>query len=163
MDDLFITLSVMQKGYRCGYQADAIAYEDSSMDFKSELKRKGRICAGSLNVIKELSTLLIPFKSPIAFELWSHKVLRYCGGIILLLLLIVNIIIAQQPFYRDILVLQGIFYLLGTIGYYFSKKNITIPLFYYPFYFLFMNYSHLYAIKILLKQRRKFAWERVGR
>jgi poly-beta-1,6-N-acetyl-D-glucosamine synthase len=163
MDDFIISLSVVEKGYRCIYERAAQAYEESSDSFSSEFKRKGRILAGAINALSLTSGLLNPFRSPISLQLWSHKILRWSGGVFLLIILISNIVLIGRPLYRLFLLPHLGFYLVGTIGLLLNAAGKNTMIFYIPFYFLFMNYSQLSGIGVLVREGKKGHWERVGR
>jgi cellulose synthase/poly-beta-1,6-N-acetylglucosamine synthase-like glycosyltransferase len=163
MDDFFISLAIIQKGFRCIYNEQAKAYEESSDNFRSELRRKGRILAGAINVLFKMPGLLIPFYSSLAIKLWSHKVLRWAGGVFLAVALGMNIYLYDLRIYKLFLYPHVLFYGLGIIGLFLSTRNIKIFFFYYPYYFLFMNYSQVLGLWTWLKEGRKSHWERIGR
>jgi cellulose synthase/poly-beta-1,6-N-acetylglucosamine synthase-like glycosyltransferase len=163
MDDFIISLSIIRKKFRCIYEKGAKAFEESSGNFKSELRRKGRIFAGALNALLLVPDLLLPFKSPIAFQLWSHKILRWIGGIFLISLLISNCLLIDKFIYKYIMIPHLVFYILAIIGCFLSIRGVKIKLFYIPFYFLFMNFSQLNGFVTFFKERNKGFWERVGR
>jgi len=163
MDDFIVSLEIIRKGFRCVYESQAKAHEESSGDFNSEFKRKGRILAGALNVIGLVPDMLIPFKSPIAIQLWSHKMLRWFAWIFLLVMLASNISLRHIPLFQFLLIPHLAFYVLGCAGYFAQKMGIKPKILYLPFYFLFMNYSQIYGLIVLIKQGRRSFWEKVGR
>ena len=163
MDDFFISLKIIGKGFRCIYNPMAKAFEESSKDFYSEIKRKGRILGGAINVLFKMPELLVPFKSAIALQLWSHKILRWCGGFFLLIALLANFNLDNITPYTTFLTLQIGFYCLALLGLMFSMNGIKVRIFYFPYYFLFMNYSQIYGLYVWFKDGRKGFWEKVGR
>nr|WP_290928131.1 glycosyltransferase family 2 protein [Haliscomenobacter sp.] len=60
IEDFYLTLTVLRKGYRIAYAEDAYAIENSSASVGEELKRKIRISAGGLQASWRLRDLLNP-------------------------------------------------------------------------------------------------------
>ncbi|MBI5376941.1 MAG: glycosyltransferase family 2 protein [Candidatus Schekmanbacteria bacterium] len=165
MDDLAISLSIIEQGYRCIYNERAMASEKSSGSLSDEYRRKERIAAGSLNVVLHHLGLLLPFKSPIAFQLFSHKILRWFSFLFMIAAFISNAFLAFDGyFYFSLLALQVFFYCLALIGLAFSggdKKLHTI--FNMPFYFAFTNAAQGTGILKLMVGSYKPYWERTTR
>lgn len=163
MDDFVVSLSIIDKGYRCIFDPEIKAFEDSSVDILDEFRRKGRILAGALNVIIQLKRLLLPYKYKFFIQLWSHKILRWMTFVFLLLLFISNVFLADLLYFKWILFLQSLFYIMSVIGFGCSVYNIKSKWFYIPFYFNFMALSQMFGIIQLYNNAHKPAWEKLRR
>lgn len=169
LDDFTLSLRIAMRGYTIKYCAEAYAMETGSADMHEEEKRKVRIAAGGLQSMWRLRALLNPIKYKwLSFQYLSHRVLRWSITPIALFLLIpLNIILvndnAKFP-YILFLVLQAIFYIMGTCGYIISKKQITSKILFIPYYFLFMNLNVFRGGFYLLRHcNNTGTWEKAQR
>jgi hypothetical protein len=136
-----------------------------------EEKRKVRIAAGGLQSVWRLRALLNPFKYGIfSFQYTSHRVLRWTiTPILLFALLPLNLIIlfttSNLALYALIWELQCLFYLMGSLGYYYSRKRIKHKILFVPYYFLFMNINVIRGFNYLRKRKgnNSGAWEKSKR
>jgi biofilm PGA synthesis N-glycosyltransferase PgaC len=85
MDDFYVSLEVVAAGRRLAYVPEAVAYEDALEDEGREFKRKARIMAGSLGALAALS---VGVWRRLGFQLFSHKILRWLGPVLLLTALV---------------------------------------------------------------------------
>lgn len=171
LDDFILSLRIVMRGYTIAYRADAYATESGSADMREEEKRKVRIAAGGLQSVWRLRTLLNPFRYGIfSFQYISHRVLRWSLTPILLFLLLplntVLIFTTEHPLpYAFIWLLQTLFYLMGSWGYYLSSRHIKNKILFIPYYFLFMNINVIRGFGYLCKRRGQAggAWEKARR
>lgn len=171
LDDFILSLRIVMHGYTIAYCADAYAVESGSADMGEEEKRKVRIAAGGLQSIWRLRSLLNPFRyGTFCFQYISHRVLRWSlTPILLFLLLPLNTILiftTDTPLlYAIIWLLQAIFYLMGSWGYYLSTKHIKNKILFIPYYFLFMNINVIRGFNYLRKRKgnKSGAWEKAKR
>ncbi|WP_300704221.1 glycosyltransferase family 2 protein [Bacteroides sp.] len=171
LDDFILSLRIVMHGYTIAYCAGAYAVESGSADMREEEKRKVRIAAGGLQSIWRLRPLLNIFRYGIfSFQYISHRVLRWSlTPILLFLLLPLNTILiftTNTPLlYAVIWLLQAIFYLMGSWGYYLSTKQIKNKILFIPYYFLFMNINVIRGFNYLRKRKgnKSGAWEKAKR
>jgi poly-beta-1,6-N-acetyl-D-glucosamine synthase len=163
MDDFVVSLSIIDKGYRCIFDPEIKAFEDSADNLLDEFKRKGRILAGALSVLSQKRKLLSPHKYHIFFQLWSHKVLRWMTFFFVVLLFFVNISLADILFFRLALLGQTLFHLMAILGFGLAVLGIKSKLFYIPFYFDFMAYTQVFGLVQYYKNKTKPAWEKLKR
>ena len=76
VDDMFIPFTVIQSGHRAIFDPEAKAYDLPSSEAYQEYRRKVRTLAGNYQAFAHFPGLLIPFYSPVAWQLFSHKLLR---------------------------------------------------------------------------------------
>ena len=167
IEDFYLTMTVLRKGYRIAYAADAYALEGASASVGEELKRKIRIAAGGLQASWRLRDLLNPFRYGVfSWQFFSHKVLRWTlAPLALPIVLILNLLLAfsNGQVYQGLLILQILFYLLALLGWIFEKKQLKIKAFFIPYYFCVMNYSVFLGFARLLKGQQTVLWEKVER
>jgi cellulose synthase/poly-beta-1,6-N-acetylglucosamine synthase-like glycosyltransferase len=83
VDDFFINMTCIEKGYKCVNQKEAIVLEDVSNDLLIEFRRKIRISSGNFQNLKRFWRLLLKLNW-VSFAFFSHKVLRWVLPIFLL-------------------------------------------------------------------------------
>lgn len=168
LDDFVMSLRMVDKGYKIAYTSDAYAMEYGSADLTEESKRKRRIAAGGLQSIWWLRGMMNPFRQPlVAFQLISHRVLRWSITPIALLLLIplnvALVLLKGGTIYYWIWLLQIIFYFAAFLGYYLEKHGKKNKLLYIPYYFLFMNLNVFRGMAYLKSHKSNGAWEKARR
>lgn len=167
IEDFYLTMTVLRKGYRIAYAADAYAIEGASASVAEELKRKIRIAAGGLQASWRLRDLLNPLRYGIfSWQFFSHKILRWTlAPLALPLAFLLNLGLAFSlgEVYVLLLILQVLFYVLALLGWVFEKRQIKIKAFFIPYYFCVMNYSVFLGLARLWKGKQSVLWEKVER
>ena len=104
VDDLLVTMRVVQRGRMVKYAPDAVAQEESG-DTATEFRRRVRIATGNFRALHELWPILVHggFSS---FAFWSHKVLRWCVPACLATAFIASALLVGRPFYAAAFVMQ---------------------------------------------------------
>jgi cellulose synthase/poly-beta-1,6-N-acetylglucosamine synthase-like glycosyltransferase len=78
INDLVIPLQIVARGYRAIFEPAAIGFEPSAGDFAGEFRRKRRIVNRSWRGVRSVPQVLDPRVVGIfAWQVWSHKVLRW--------------------------------------------------------------------------------------
>jgi cellulose synthase/poly-beta-1,6-N-acetylglucosamine synthase-like glycosyltransferase len=78
INDLVIPLQIVARGYRAIFESGAIGIEPSAGDFAAEFRRKRRIVNRSWRGVRSVPHVLDPRAVGIfAWQVWSHKVLRW--------------------------------------------------------------------------------------
>lgn len=80
VDDLWIALDVIEQGYRIIYDPAAVAVEEPGEGWREDWERRTRVVSGGLDVLARRRGLLDPRRSPVAVELWGHRLLRQTVG-----------------------------------------------------------------------------------
>src|SRR5947209_2924754 len=78
ISDLVQPLQAIKKGYRVVFEDRALAYEETTQSTAEEFAMRVRVVTRAMRGLLSVSDLLKPWKFfwP-AFQLWSHKVLRW--------------------------------------------------------------------------------------
>ena len=168
LDDFMMSMYVVQAGKRIAYTPDAFAREYGSANIYEESKRKRRIAAGGLQSIWWLRSMLNPFHQPlVTFQYVSHRVLRWSiTPIAMVLLLLVNIALVAMgagTFYKVVLILQVLFYLMALAGWLLNRYGYKNKLLYTAYYFVFMNFNVFRGMSYLRTHGKSGAWEKAKR
>lgn len=112
LDDMFVSLHVMQQGKRVCYEARAKAIESGTPAIRDEFGRRARIAAGAVQLLRRGQ--LPPLARPILWlQFLSHKLIRWSSPILICLMLLASIALAgEYPLFRVLLGLQ----ILGYVG-----------------------------------------------
>lgn len=158
-DDLFISLSILNQGYKFVYEPDAIAVEEISNDIKTEFRRKIRFSATNFQTILFFKSLLFNKNFLMSYAFWSHKVFRWFFPHNLILIFLLNLILFNSAqFYKYSLFSQIAIYVLGLIGYFLIQINIEIKFFSLLTYFLMTNYAILVGFVKFLRKEHSLMW-----
>ncbi|MFO0706484.1 MAG: glycosyltransferase family 2 protein [Nitrospira sp.] len=78
INDLVVPLQIVARGHRAIFEPTAIGLEPSAGDFRKEFRRKRRIVNRSWKGVMSVPGILNPFRVGLfAWQVWSHKVLRW--------------------------------------------------------------------------------------
>lgn len=94
LDDMLVPLQAAALGRRIVFEERAVAYETLAADPARERSRKVRTLAGNFQLLARHPWLLLPWRHPVAFELYSHKVARLLGPVLLAVALGANLALA---------------------------------------------------------------------
>ncbi len=153
-DDYVIPVSVLAKGYRAVYEPRAVVYEEARE--MTGFGRRVRIMAGNLQQLREIKGLLRPFRALPLFFFLSHKVSRLVVPFAMVAALAANFFLAWSPFYRAVLWLQILFYLLALMG---AKLPLRPKVLRLPYYFSMINAAVFFGLYHTLTSRRGMAWK----
>ena len=164
ISDFIMPIRVWRRGYCVVYEPKAIATELSSGSFRDEFRRRRRIISRSLYGLWTQRGVLNPFAHFFfAFQMFSHKVLRWLVPVLLLIALGANIALAGDPFYRILLALEIVFMALAVLGYMLPERLGRLMPFYVPAYFCAINYGVLLGVLNFIIGRRHIVWQPVSR
>jgi cellulose synthase/poly-beta-1,6-N-acetylglucosamine synthase-like glycosyltransferase len=149
---------VVLQGYRVVHEPEAIAYEEFPTSLARELATRRRLTIRALTALWRYRELLNPFKHPwLAFHTCSYRLLRYLMPFLLLGALTINGLLLREGWLYDVaFALQGVFYLLGFIGFFLEKRGKRFWIFSWPFAFLWFQVGILTGtLEFLLGKRIK--------
>ncbi len=159
-DDFVIAMSVLQRHYRIVYEPSALAYEHPANSVVGEFRRKVRIGASNFHGISEYASLLSPRFGIVAFELWSHKIIRWFVPFFILVLTLSCLVLAgTSPFFRYLLTMEGVFFLTALLGLLCEVMKIQIGILGLPYYFVAMNTALFVGFFKFLRRSQGTAWE----
>ncbi len=159
VDDFYICMKVIEKGYKAILDPEAYVYEDVSNRLGEEFRRKARIAAGNFQNLKHFSSLLVSGIRGVSFSFLSHKVLRWMGPFFLGLIFLSTLWLSQEHlFFRYILIIHGFILLLPIIDYLLEKIKIHIVILRFVTHFLTMNLALLAGFVKFLKGVKSNVW-----
>lgn len=160
LSDFVNPLQVVRDGHRCVYEPAARSYERAAGEFAQEFRRKVRIVNRAWRALARMPELLNPLRhGRFAWQLWSHKLLRWLVPALLLALLGVSIALAGQGnIYRLALGAQGAFYLLALAGGALQRRASMPALFSIPYYFCLVNAASAIGIIDAFRGRTYTTW-----
>lgn len=161
ISDLVQPLWVIQRGYRVIFEDRALAYEQTTESTSEEFTMRVRVITRGMRGLLSVPELLKPWKHPwMAFQLFSHKVLRWMVPVLLLLLLADNLVLIHQPYFRGLLILQVGFYALALLQAMVPLHRRWKPLG-VPLYFCTLNAAAFVGVIELLRGKRHVIWQPV--
>jgi poly-beta-1,6-N-acetyl-D-glucosamine synthase len=167
IEDFYLSLRMVAKGFRFAYEPEAYAMETASATVSEEWKRKVRICAGAFQAMPKLAILLNPFRyGVVSLQYFSHRVLRWTiAPLFLPLLFVSNLLLAWDGpiFFQLMLTLQTAFYLLAGLGFLFREQKVSFKGFFIPYYFVVMNGAVYAGFLRHVKGGQSVTWDRAER
>ena len=166
IEDFFLSMKIVSKGYRFVYEPDAYALESASATIRDEWKRKVRISAGGLQAIGRLKYLLNPIRfGVISFQFISHRVLRWTlAPLSLVIVFVTNLALYNTSLlFKVSFLLQCAFYTIAIAGHFFRNKKIPLKGFFVPYYFSMMNFSVFAGFIRLIRGKQSVVWEKAER
>lgn len=129
-------------------------------DPRKEYQRKVRTAVRGMTGLSRLAEVLNPFRYGLfAFQVWSHKVMRWLVPWLLLALLVSSFVLAREhAFYRVALYLQLLGYFAVVAAHFFSGlRSVTVARIGY--YFVQANIALAHAAILFLSGRRIVVWD----
>ena len=163
LDDMFIPLKIIQKGYRAVFDEKAEAYDKVAESPREEHRRKARTLFGNYQIFCMVPAMFNPMKSPIALQLFSHKFLRVVMPFLLMAVFVLNFLLRDNFLFRVFFILQIIFYTMAMIGALLRYQSRGIlktisTMCYIPYVFCLLNFSALVGFFRFLGSRQEIAW-----
>jgi cellulose synthase/poly-beta-1,6-N-acetylglucosamine synthase-like glycosyltransferase len=161
ISDLVQPLQAIRKGYRVVFEDRALAYEETTQSTSEEFSMRVRVVTRAMRGLLSVSDLLKPWKFAWpAFQLWSHKIMRWIVPLFLIVLLIANLALIDLPFYKFTLAVQLFFYAAALL-------NILVPLHRQwkplgiPLFFCTLNAAALVSMFEICRGRKYVTWQTV--
>ncbi|MCH8505790.1 MAG: glycosyltransferase family 2 protein [Ectothiorhodospiraceae bacterium] len=161
LPDFVQPLQVVERGYRVIYEPEALLKEPALTDNDSEFSMRVRVTTRALWALKDMSHLMnLGQYGRFAWQLISHKLLRYLAFIPLIALLFTSIVLLNDGFiYFLAAVGQIAFYILAYQGYRSIRQQeepsvwTTVP-----YYFTLLNLACIKAVETYRRGERKATW-----
>lgn len=164
VDDFVIPLLArLRSGSRIEYDAEAIAYEETPPEIKSEFARRSRIGAGGFQSLSLLWPLMNPLRGWVALSFVSHKVLRWICPFFLVGALATSAMLSAGLVYLAALVLQLALYAVAYAGYRWPRLGSIYRVAKLPTMFAAMNLALLFGFFTWASRRQTGVWARTAR
>jgi cellulose synthase/poly-beta-1,6-N-acetylglucosamine synthase-like glycosyltransferase len=161
ISDLVQPLQAIRKGYRVVFEDRALAYEETTQSTAEEFAMRVRVVTRAMRGLLSVSDLLEPWKFfwP-AFQLWSHKVLRWMVPLFLITMFAANLLLIDSLVYRVALAAQLLLYGAAIVNLlvpvHRKWKPLGIPLF-----FCTLNAAALVSMIEICRGRKYVTWQTV--
>lgn len=159
-DDFVVPLDIAIHGWKCVQELKAVAYEKSATNTVEEFRRIVRMVNRDSRAIFMFLPKAIQQNPIIAWQLFSHKLLRWLIGLLQLMLFVVNLFLLDVYIYRLIYECQIIFYIATLVGFVLQWWNVRIRLISVPYYFCIVNSAALLGIIQMFLGKRIPIWEK---
>lgn len=165
LDDMFIPLKIIQKGFRAVIDGSAKAYDEVASSPREEHRRKARTLCGNYQIFGLFPDLFNPFKSPVAIQFFSHKFLRVAVPFFMIAVFFMNLFMTGEKFYKNIFILQIIFYIMALVGA-LARYNSHVILgpvkkvCYIPYVFCLLNFSALSGFLRFFFAKQEITWQK---
>jgi cellulose synthase/poly-beta-1,6-N-acetylglucosamine synthase-like glycosyltransferase len=159
LPDFVEPLTVREKGYRVVYQPTARLYEDALADTSDEFRMRVRVSLRAWWAMKDKAALLDVRRFGLfAWQLWSHKVLRYLAPFFQLGVLVANLaLVGRGAPWTTLLSLQGIFYAVAIAAH--ALRGARLPgVVTAAYYLCVLNLASGLAFVQFLQGKKKVTW-----
>lgn len=145
-------------GHSVRYDLESISEETDipAADLHCEFAAKRRVVQRGLQTMRFILRHLEPLRDPLtAFQLFSHKIMKWSVPFLLICALATNALLVRRPFFAATLDIQALAYLAATLGIVFRWRALRIPAF-----FVVTNAAVLAAVISFAGGSKATAWER---
>jgi hypothetical protein len=159
LPDFVQPLTVREKGLRVIYEPRALLYEDTLAEARDEFRMRVRVALRAWWALKDKAALLNPLRHGLfAWQLWSHKLVRYLGPVFQLGALASNIVLApRSPFWLGLLGCQAVFY-AAALYRHFDRRRALPGMVNLAYYLCIINLASGAALVQFLGGRKKVTW-----
>lgn len=160
LPDFVLPLMVVEQGYRVVYEPRALLWEASLKEAADEYRMRVRVSLRAFWALFDMKILLLPRLNPLfAWQLWSHKVLRYLCFIFLAAAYVANgILIDNTLFFSIFFLIQNACYLAALTAPMIERLGISSGLFSFARYFLLLNVASAHAFFKFLMGKKQVMW-----
>ncbi len=163
-DDFVACVQVAARGWRVPFEPEAVAFEETTEDYRREFGRKARIGAGNWQALTFVPQLLDPRLGFLCFSFVSHKLLRWLAPFLLAMAFASSAVLAARGMlvYQALLALQlafGALALGGRLGAGGPARRLMST----AHYFVAMNLALVVGLWRFLRHAQAAAWARTAR
>lgn len=160
ISDLITPLLVLKQGKKVILKENAYVLEEPTEKSNQELKTRRRITLRGLVSLKAYPELLSFKKHPLlAFQLFSHKVLRWSVGPMVLLNIISSLLLHEILFFKFMMLIYLIFFGLSVAGWYYEKTEYASRILKFPYYFSLVNLAATLGIVDFVRGKQIISWK----
>jgi glycosyltransferase involved in cell wall biosynthesis len=160
LPDFVQPLKVVEQGYRVVYEEEALLWESSLKESRDEYRMRVRVSLRALWALFDMRKLLAPWRNPLfAWQLWSHKVLRYLCFLFLVTAYVSNaLLIGKSYLYQAVFSMQNIAYVVAIVTPILERNGIRSRIFTFARYFLLLNLSAAHAFGKFISGKKQIMW-----
>jgi cellulose synthase/poly-beta-1,6-N-acetylglucosamine synthase-like glycosyltransferase len=160
LPDFVLPLKIVNQGFRVVFEPEAVLKESSLSKASDEYQMRVRVILRALWALWDMRYLLSFKRSGLfAWQLWSHKVLRYFCFIFLLGAYFSNLVLLSQGvFYIVIFLVQNAAYLGALVSGIVQRSGRNSGVLYILSYFVLLNVASVHAFMKFLQGQRQVTW-----
>jgi hypothetical protein len=161
LPDFVQPLKVVEQGYRVVYEPEALLKEEALTDGSSEFSMRVRVSLRALWALKDMKQLLNPAgDSLFAWQLASHKVLRYAAFLPMATLALAALYLAPLGGIYGLAAIGYVaFIILAWSGHKKEAGGESLSAIYsIPYYFMLLNFASYKACIAFFKGEKKVIW-----
>lgn len=163
ISDFVVAMKMREQSLRTVLAPDAACFEATLNRGSEELSMRVRVAIRSLNALFRERRFLNPVKFGVfAWQLWSHKALRYASPLLWMGAYVSNVLLVRAdpyPLYLILLLGQSAVLAAAGIGFVLQGRRRELGIFGKPYYFFLTNLAALIAILRYLRGERMVTWK----
>jgi len=160
LPDFVLPLKVVAQGYRVVYEPEAVLKEPSLNEAQDEYRMRVRVSLRSLWALFAMRHLMGFGRDMLyAWQLWSHKMLRYLCFVFLGAALVSNIFLLQKGlFYQAVFLFQAANYIAAIPVFAGKTGSLVSRITAVPRYFVLLNVAAAHAFGKFIMGRKQAIW-----
>ena len=161
LPDLVLPLRVVEQDYRVVFVPDAVLEEETLTHEDAEYQMRVRVALRAFWALRDMRALLNPWRYPLfAWQLVSHKVLRYMSFLPLAVASVLNWCLAPYGWiYGALAAVQCCVGVLVLVAVYGPARLRRLGLAHYSYYFLLLNWASAAAFGRFLRGEKQVLWQ----
>lgn len=161
LPDFVQPLGIVEQGHRVVYEPLALLEEEALSDGAAEFRMRVRVTLRALWALKDKKALLYGRAGWLfAWQLWSHKLLRYLSFVPFAVAFAAGLVLA--PIDGLYTMLFGI-YCAALFAAWLGSRGVTLAPARYAYYFALLNLASAVALRRYLRGEKQVLWQpRVG-
>lgn len=160
LPDFVLPLKVLAQNRRVVYEPAAVLWETSLKEAADEYRMRVRVSLRALWALFDMRQLL-GFKDNalFAWQLWSHKVLRYLCFLFLIMLAFSNLLIlGKNGWYSLFMLIQAAGYLCAAGESWIAQKGFSNSAVRFAHYFVLINIAAAHAFLKFITGQKQVIW-----
>jgi cellulose synthase/poly-beta-1,6-N-acetylglucosamine synthase-like glycosyltransferase len=160
LPDFVLPLSVSEQGFRVVYEPAALLREEALQTSEDEYRMRVRVSLRALWALSDKRSMLFTTKNFLyAWQILSHKILRYLCFVFMLMAFVSNLVMFKYGIvYRVFFFLQLFVYLLAAISHLLERRGINSKIAYLSYYFTLINFAAGHAFVKFLMGKKQVLW-----
>lgn len=144
--DFTTAINCIREGSVAILADDVLGYYSDLANPTREYRRKVRTVVRGMRALAAVPEILNPWRYGLfAFQVWSHKIMRWLAPWFLLSVFIINLALLDgHGVYRLTFVLQALLYVFAAIGF-FVRSARKLAIVQIPYYFVIANFAVMHA------------------
>jgi cellulose synthase/poly-beta-1,6-N-acetylglucosamine synthase-like glycosyltransferase len=160
LPDFVLPLKVAEQGYRVVYEPGAVLWEPTLKEAGDEYRMRVRVALRAFWALFDMRQMLVPSGNPLyAWQLWSHKALRYFCFMFLFIAYFANVLLLKGGItFKATFVMQNFGYLIAANMPFLKRFGVTGRILTFSRYFLLVNLAAAHAFGKFLRGEKQFLW-----